>query len=596
MASFNSDLRNLFNNFQKQQKYKDSKFDANKDGKVNSNDEKFLKNKETNLLKKENIFDVNGDGNFNQKDVDMFLKGNVNGDKTTTQEEKDFINFYKNTFISALQKKNATFTVNGKKFVNGYISSGVSVELKDLDEINSAAKSVTEQNSSIRLMSAATSDESVENSNITEKTVTTDNYTITYKIQDGTIKSARQVNKDGSTVDFSYMNGIMTQAEKCFYNNDNTVKSRVNYIFDADGKSSPTSVMNYTYTKNKLVETTSLYYFDSDGNDYLASKDTYNYNGQEGDFSSMKTTAYDKQGNVITTISNGYVRNRDAKPLAYVSQDSVTLQFLDNKYIKLNKGDKVKISVHTATVTRADGSVTVYNASGDVKSYKGVSSGGYYNTGSNSYVPKSVKVKDAYVLPDVANKETIETENGQKTVYYDKDNKIIKEVETLIGTNGHKTVITTKYNGSKVISKTYSEVSEEGKTQNSYSYDYVTGKTTIAQRNEQGKVINKKVMNSHGEYIKYSYTYDDTGTLTSRKDSHYMADGMRRAVVDYTYDKNGHITNQTRNVYHSKTKKVYVKCKYKRDKNNKIKSELIKTYSPDGKTLYYSQTCTSGWY
>ena len=55
MASFNSDLRNLFNNFQKQQKYKDSKFDANKDGKVNSNDEKFLKNKETNLLKKENI-------------------------------------------------------------------------------------------------------------------------------------------------------------------------------------------------------------------------------------------------------------------------------------------------------------------------------------------------------------------------------------------------------------------------------------------------------------------------------------------------------------------------------------------------------------
>ena len=51
MANFNSDMNNLFKNYQQMQQYNKKAFDVNGDGKINSTDKAQLTNTEKNLLK-----------------------------------------------------------------------------------------------------------------------------------------------------------------------------------------------------------------------------------------------------------------------------------------------------------------------------------------------------------------------------------------------------------------------------------------------------------------------------------------------------------------------------------------------------------------
>ena len=102
MTEFNSDLNNLFKNYQQQNSYskyqkasaEDKKnkslwesVDTNKDGKINSADKTKLDKTKNTLLKKENLFDINGDGKFNQEDIDLFLKGDIDGDGKVSKDE-----------------------------------------------------------------------------------------------------------------------------------------------------------------------------------------------------------------------------------------------------------------------------------------------------------------------------------------------------------------------------------------------------------------------------------------------------------------------------------------------------------------------------
>ena len=125
MANFNTNLNNLFKNYQQQRQYANKNFDVNGDGKINSKDKTQLTNTEKNLLKNSKLFDVNLDGKFDQKDVDMFLKGDVNGDGKVTDEEKNFIKEYKDEFLKSFKSAKASFTMDNKKYVSGKLASGV---------------------------------------------------------------------------------------------------------------------------------------------------------------------------------------------------------------------------------------------------------------------------------------------------------------------------------------------------------------------------------------------------------------------------------------------------------------------------------------
>ena len=140
MAGFNTNLNNLFSNFQKKQKYSQYKgasktdkenmslwndIDLNGDGKITSADRNKISSEASALKKAEKLFDVNGDGKFDQKDVDMFLKGDVNGDGKVTQQEKDFVAEYKTEFKNALIKEKTDFTLGGIKYVKGKKAEGL---------------------------------------------------------------------------------------------------------------------------------------------------------------------------------------------------------------------------------------------------------------------------------------------------------------------------------------------------------------------------------------------------------------------------------------------------------------------------------------
>ena len=95
---FNSNLNNLFQNYQQQQKYAKKKFDANKDGKINNKDKTYLANKETNLLKKSNIFDFNNDGVTDINDLFIISSErgiDFNNDGEYSDLEKAFLSDYK---------------------------------------------------------------------------------------------------------------------------------------------------------------------------------------------------------------------------------------------------------------------------------------------------------------------------------------------------------------------------------------------------------------------------------------------------------------------------------------------------------------------
>lgn len=125
MADINSNLNNLFKNYQQQQNYKKKAFDVNGDGKINSKDKNELSKTEKNLLKDKTLFDFNGDGKFTQADVDMFVKGDFNGDGVQSADELNFISTYEKELVADFKKAKADFEIGGVKYIKGKTASGI---------------------------------------------------------------------------------------------------------------------------------------------------------------------------------------------------------------------------------------------------------------------------------------------------------------------------------------------------------------------------------------------------------------------------------------------------------------------------------------
>ena len=116
MPKFNSDLQNLFSNFKNQQKYAKKAYDANNDGSIDNKDKEFLLEQEKALLDKKSIFDVNGDGIFDKSDIDMFVKGDVDGLCGTTKLEKAFVSKYKDNIKEIMYNYRTDFSINGQSY------------------------------------------------------------------------------------------------------------------------------------------------------------------------------------------------------------------------------------------------------------------------------------------------------------------------------------------------------------------------------------------------------------------------------------------------------------------------------------------------
>ncbi|MBQ7450576.1 EF-hand domain-containing protein, partial [bacterium] len=94
---FNSNLNNLFKNFQQQQKFDKKAFDVDGDGKINKNkDKKALTDEKNKLLKQENLFDVNNDGKVDLSDMISISKGvDIDGNGKVDDYENEFFNTFK---------------------------------------------------------------------------------------------------------------------------------------------------------------------------------------------------------------------------------------------------------------------------------------------------------------------------------------------------------------------------------------------------------------------------------------------------------------------------------------------------------------------
>ena len=314
MANFNSDLNNLFKNYQQQQQYNQKAFDANGDGYINSNDKTFLTNKEKEIKKRENLFDVNGDGYFNQADVDMFVKGNVNGDNSITQDELNFVSKYKDDLLKAMNKEKSTFVIDGITYFNGKIASGL---VNDLYYKNGV------------LYTGKVSSKTYVYGNLIDKDST---YTI------ASDKTATVTSKDGKTV--------------IKYNSDGTEKYEV---FDNNGTSLPSIVNDkIKFANSKQIE---------------IPKGARLYIGQDGSVgvftnNEKQRVCYDKNGNVLcTTINN----NPKGEPSMQYN-GWVKFEGDANARLGFSKGETIVINEDkTVTVTSKDGkTVTYYDKTGKI--------------------------------------------------------------------------------------------------------------------------------------------------------------------------------------------------------------------------------------
>ena len=604
--------------------------------------------KDNNEFSSVNLKDFNTDGKIDYSDLFFYADGwDINNDGNISDEEKAFINAEKKKYIE--KNPNLTYTehtsdnstvenvyADGKKVKATKTAIDGSVTVREFDENEKIISEVTTApdgaittgkfaNGLLTERETLCADGGKvntfydENGVITSKVETSGGVTTTYTYTNGMISSAVKNNSDGSKVTYSYLNGLLFNAEKITYNKNNKISSRTQYEYDAAGNAKIYSKINYTYNSLKNIDYTQLYYYDSDGKAYLAGKDKYYYNGQDGDLSSIKTTAYDANGGVIATVSNGYNKNREAHPLPQVTPNGIIIAFDNNNYIKLNKGDSVRISVHQAYVTRKDGSVTQYNAAGKIKSY----------TNSNRQkvaAPKSVQPRCSSVTTlKASTTENVTDENGivikqigkdekgntifeaefirddkgyaTKQVRRDTKGNILQEIENIRDDKGNVTKQIIKDAKGNTISETEFTY-ENGKTAKTVIIDYIQGKTTTNIYNEQGKVFYKEVRNSHGEKKTWNYKFDESGTkqLTSVV-NHFMADGKKRATVKYVYrsDNDKLVASNTRDVYHLKTGKVYIKCTYKRNSDGTVKSETMKFYTADGKTFLRTGVVTNAW-
>ena len=447
------------------------------------------------------------------------------------------------------------------------------------------------------------------------KTLKDKSTTITYTYANDTVISAVREEKN-ATIKYDYVNGKAAYAEKTVYADAKKTKisKKQVYNYNDDGKSVLQKTMDYAYQKNGQLSCVTT----KDSAGKVVTKDTYGYDNG-GDINSITTTAYKPGTNtVIAQVTNNYTYNREAKPTVVYTEQGLLIEFDENnagesKTLLINNGQNAAIVGHALTVTSKDGKQeTQYSSDGEVTKYivkngsetfsytykDGVKSsakmtlkdGSVINcTYQNGKIISATKTdkkgkKSSYKVSDAVAKDKYNpTQTSLKTTpqtisTYKEDacGNILQEVKT--DQNGNIVSIT-------------NNIYKNGKYAGKETVSYDNGKVIHTSYNSENKPTVKLIENSHGEKKEIKYTYDTKNGEQTRStiETHYMADGSKRAVVEtHAVYKNGEFVKTgtpavTRKVYHSKTKTVFKNCTYDYDNGIKLNEKLVTTIDGDGK-------------
>ena len=503
MTGFNSDLNKLFQNFKQQQ--------------LNTGDKSTLLKEEEDLKKKENLFDVNGDGKFNQNDIDMFIKGNVDGNNEVSKEELTFISKYKDELAKVFKAQKADFKLDGIKYVDGKLASG----------------------------------------------------TICGKYYKNGILFTGE--NDGKT----YVYGdILANGETYVLNDDKVAvvtskDGRTRKCYDKDGNLYSTILDNNKSEKPGLKKSDTIE-FENGKTLSIRNGDTAIINDNQYVVVTSKDgrtrKCYDKDGNLFSTITDN---NKSEKPGL---KKSDTIEFENGKTLSIRNGDTAIINDNQyVVVTSKDGRTRrCYNKEGNL--YTGTVDGITYNAGV-AQPSQYNKTVTSDVLTKISDFE-IRTEKN-----YSNDNKLISDyIKICRTTSGTEFLIpaTDGLDASKITRVIRNKdgsftVTADGKNYNftDYSintYDKTSGKLKGQAKIKDGKTYSNTLYNDgytmtctdyvNGKWtkaesvyddgckIKYSKAYNDDGSY-SQVDNKYNSSGELIEIGSALYNSSGNRVNRT---------------------------------------------------
>lgn len=623
MSNFNSDLNNLFSNWQKQQKYnqytkastKDKKdislwgdIDLNKDGKITSADKTKMTNEATTLKKNKNLFDVNGDGFFNQADIDMFVKGDVNGDGEITQEELNFVSAYKKDLTTVFTKQKADFEIDGKKYENGEFATGVydgkyynngvlsdgTVSGKKYVEgfLANGVISGKLYRDGVKLTGLSEDGKYYNEGKLANKVVVDGKYCLngipssgTYngKLYDenGLANGLVTQTEDKKEVTYMYKDGIkltgISENDSKYYR-DGLPKTGTSIIKE-DGK----NVSYYFIDGEKaqgIVKIGSSNYMYKDGVRLtgLSENGLYYQNGllKSGTVTEGKTKTKYSKGVLKYSVTNNYEKN-------YPKESEGTIIFSSKIRVKLDNGDKAVINEDgTVSIASKDDKTILYTSKGSLAN--GVINGVAYKDGEKTYPIISgntinfengkryiLQNGDKAVINAMGNIEITRIlysyKSGYVTEEYDKDFNCIRSITEVINWNNEKSIMNTYYEYcNKKLIKERSEYT---------NLDYANDKYNIVESGVINYTYKNEKISSYKKSI-YNYKNGDLETIYELNDLEYLNNDTITYLIEHD-NNNIIITDRIKTDIEIVKTAEKVGAKGSKEYNASIKSQMIST-------------------
>ena len=459
----NPNLNNLFQNWQNKKKYEQNAYDVNGDRIINYKDKKKLQDNEKNLLKNDKLFDVNNDGKLNQEDVNLFLRGDIDGDGKVTDEELSFVSLYKDDFTTSFNKQKIDFVMDGIAYSGGKKATG---------EING------QYYKNGVLFTGKTGGKTYVYGNLLSDGDT-------YKINSN--KIAVITSKDGKTVKCCKEDGIIYST-----------------ITDSNLSAQPSikwgDAVEFEGGKTLAIRNGDTAVINSNGNVVVTSKD------------GKTKKVYDKNGNLYATITNNNTANQ--KPSVKWGD---AVEFEGGKTIAIRNGDTAVINSNgKVVVTSKDGNSTItYNIRGYIEeksiisgnekieeSYTYVLDGIYHEKTTYKYSGDPTNPQSKLLVyrneqnnDDFAKEILIQYDNnGNRIFYYFKESNYITDLTEETSTSypsKDSYISTTKVYNGNVLEKEI--ITQEQKTENSLSNEY-----TI--KNGKGELLYSRVTEEQSSF------------------------------------------------------------------------------------------------
>lgn len=357
------------------------------------------------------------------------------------------------------------------------------------------------------------------------------------------------------------------------YNSDGKVTTKT--VKDKNGKTTKSTA--YTYDKNGKQTETTVSDYNSAGK--LITKTVSDKNGK-----TTKTTSYEYDKNGLR--SSATVKNSSGKTTAkYVYSYNADKQLTKTTVSKYNSSGKIT----SKTVTDSAGKTTqtteyAYNKSGlqtsaTVKNAKGEITKQY----DYSYDDKGNKTCSTVSEFDSDGKVTSKTvrdknnKTTEKTTFnYDEKGNISKTTDYKYNSDGKTTETLVKNAKGIPQSRNNYQYDEKGNlTKSEYtSYNSAGRETSCTAKNKNGVIVSKQ-----------SYEYDKNGKLSAQTAIKYSDSGEHTSTTKYKYDSSERILSEKVSTPLKNQKYTNSEKSYTYNSTGSITSKTIKDYTYDGKLI-----------